>query len=251
MNTQAIKELLYKIADDQLILGHRNSEWTGLGPILEEDIAFCSMAQDKIGQSLAIYTILQELGEPDPDTSAFLREEKLFKNCQYVEMPIGEFDFSIVRHFLFDNAEAIRFKYLADSTFTPLANLSKKIKGELKYHTMHANTWIKRLGNSSKESIDRIQKALIDNWGMALGMFEVSPYEEELIQKKIFVGEKVIINEWYESISAILADTELTIPDLDSSKPVIGGRLGIHTEFLTKLLEEMSEVIRIDPEAEW
>ncbi|MDH5597506.1 MAG: phenylacetate-CoA oxygenase subunit PaaC [Cyclobacteriaceae bacterium] len=251
MNTPAIKELLYKIGDDQLILGHRNSEWTGLGPILEEDIAFCSMAQDKIGQSLAIFSILHELGEPDPDTNAFLRDAKLFKNCQYVEMPIGEFDFSIVRHFLFDNAEAIRFKHLTDSSFIPLANLSKKIKGELKYHTMHANTWIKRLGNGSKESIDRVQKALNDSWTMALGMFEVSPYEAELIQEKIFVGEKVIMQEWYESISATIEGTELSLPDLYSSKPMLGGRQGLHTESLIKLLDEMSEVIRLDPEAEW
>ena len=251
MNTQAIKELLYKIGDDQLILGHRNSEWTGLGPILEEDIAFCSMAQDKIGQSLAIYTILQELGEVDPDTNAFLREVKLFKNCQYVEMPIGEFDFSIVRHFLFDNAEAVRFKYLADSSFIPLSNLSKKIKGELKYHTMHANTWMKRLGNGSKEAIERVQKALNDSWSLALGIFEESPYEDELIQEKVFVGEKVIMQEWYDNIAAILEDTQLTLPELNSTKPLMGGRQGAHTDSLIKLLEEMSEVIRLDPEAEW
>ena len=76
-NNEAIKELLYKMADDQLILGHRNSEWTGFGPLLEEDIAFSSMAQDKIGHSLALYSILQQLGERDPDTVAFMRNAKI------------------------------------------------------------------------------------------------------------------------------------------------------------------------------
>lgn len=98
MNT-ALKELLYKMADDQLVLGHRNSEWTGMGPLLEEDIAFSSMAQDKIGQSLALYTLLQTLGESDPDTVAFTRNANQFHNCILVELPNQEYDFSLIRHF--------------------------------------------------------------------------------------------------------------------------------------------------------
>jgi ring-1,2-phenylacetyl-CoA epoxidase subunit PaaC len=77
MDHTPLKELLYKMADDQLILGHRNSEWTGMGPLLEEDIAFSSMAQDKVGQSLALYTLLHELGESDPDTVAFTNRKGL------------------------------------------------------------------------------------------------------------------------------------------------------------------------------
>ncbi|MDZ7646123.1 MAG: Phenylacetic acid catabolic protein [Cytophagales bacterium] len=80
MDQTPLKELLYKLADDQLILGHRNSEWTGMGPLLEEDIAFSSMAQDKVGQSLALYTLLHELGERDPDTVAFTRNANQFHN---------------------------------------------------------------------------------------------------------------------------------------------------------------------------
>src|SRR5437868_10675407 len=105
MNQEALKELLYKIADDLLILGHRNSEWTGMGPLLEEDIAFSSMAQDKIGQSLALYTILQELGEQTPDIVAFTRNASQFHNCILVELPNGEYDFSLIRHFMFDTAD--------------------------------------------------------------------------------------------------------------------------------------------------
>ena len=84
-----LKELLFKMADDQLILGHRNSEWTGMGPLLEEDIAFSSMAQDKVGQSQALYTQLKELGEGDPDHLAFMREASMFRNCILVELPNG------------------------------------------------------------------------------------------------------------------------------------------------------------------
>jgi len=131
MNQTALKELLYKIADDLLILGHRNSEWTGFGPLLEEDIAFSSMAQDKVGQSHALYTILNSLGERDPDTIAFTRNASQFHNCVLVELPNGEYDFSLIRHFLYDTAEAIRFEMLSSSTFQPVADLSKKIRAEL------------------------------------------------------------------------------------------------------------------------
>src|SRR2546422_1011522 len=97
---EAIKDLLFRMADDALVLGHRNSEWTGLGPILEEDIAFSSMAQDKIGHAQALYIILnEEFGEPIPDKLVYERNEKDFKCCHFVEMPIGEYDFSLVRHF--------------------------------------------------------------------------------------------------------------------------------------------------------
>ena len=108
-HVEGLKDLLYRMADDLLILGHRNSEWTGLGPMLEEDIAFSSMAQDKIGQSLAIYEILYEMGEQEPDTVAFTRNAENFHSCQLVEQPIGEYDFSLVRHFLYDHADAARF----------------------------------------------------------------------------------------------------------------------------------------------
>ena len=124
----AAKELLYKMADDQLIIGHRNSEWTGLGPILEEDIAFSSMAQDKIGQSQHLYALLHELGESDPDTVAFTRNAEQFHCSQLVEYPIGEYDFSLIRHFLFDFAEAIRFEMLQNSSYEGLAKLAKKFR---------------------------------------------------------------------------------------------------------------------------
>ena len=123
MHESAVKELLYKVADDLLILGHRNSEWTGMGPLLEEDIAFSSMAQDKIGQSLALYTILEQLGEPPPDVVAFMRKGSEFRNAIFVELPNGEYDFSLIRQFLFDNGLAIRFEMLTNSAVQTLAAL--------------------------------------------------------------------------------------------------------------------------------
>jgi ring-1,2-phenylacetyl-CoA epoxidase subunit PaaC len=251
VNIEALKELLYKMADDLLILGHRSSEWIGLGPLLEEDIAFASKAQDKVGQSLALYELLEELGEKDPDTIAFSRDAINFHNSQFVELPNGEFDFSIIRHFLFDHADAIRYQLLADSSVEPLRNLAGKFKGELQYHTMHADEWMNQLGNADDATVARMQAALDEALPYALGIFEPSPYEEALIAEGIFKGEAAIRSKWEDKIRSIVANTSLILADFDTITPVYGGRSGKHTEHLQPLLDEMGEVIQSDPNAEW
>jgi ring-1,2-phenylacetyl-CoA epoxidase subunit PaaC len=251
MNTDALKDLLYRLADDQLILGHRNSEWNGLGPILEEDIAFSSMAQDKLGHSLQLYTLLHQLGDAEPDTVAFTRNAPQFHCTQLVELPIGEYDFSLIRHFLYDHAEILRFEALSHSSYEPLAQVARKLKGELKYHTLHANTWIKQLGSSTEEAIERLQNSLNYTLPYALGLFEKTVAEDEIISGSIFVGEDEIKARWQENITKVLSQTALDIPDLTTLTPVYGGRVGEHTEYLQPLLDEMAEVFRVDPTAEW
>jgi ring-1,2-phenylacetyl-CoA epoxidase subunit PaaC len=251
MNNLPLKELLYKMADDQLIIGHRNSEWTGFGPLLEEDIAFSSMAQDKIGHSLALYTILHELGESDPDTVAFTRNANQFHNSIFTELPNQEYDFSLIRHFLYDTAEALRFELLTHSTCEPLAQVARKVRGELRYHTLHAKTWVKQLGSATEESVTRLQKSLEQAMPYALGMFEESPYEKELIEAGVFEGEKKLKESWIAKVEETIHQTSLHLPDWKIIQPITGGRIGKHTEHLQPLLDEMSEVFRIDPGAEW
>lgn len=251
MVEKAIIDLLYKLADDLLILGHRNSEWTGLGPLLEEDIAFSSMAQDKIGQSLEFYKILHQAGESDPDTLAFLRNADLFHNCQFVELPNAEYDFSLIRHFLFDMAEIIRFEMLSNSSIEIIAQAAKKFKGEIKYHVMHAESWIQQLGSATEDSINRLQKSLDYALPYALGIFEESKYEEVLINEKVFGGEKALKEQWEPRIREILETTSLVLPNFENLTPVYGGRYGDHTEHLQLLVDEMSEVFKVDPKADW
>jgi ring-1,2-phenylacetyl-CoA epoxidase subunit PaaC len=248
---EAVRELLYKMADDQLIIGHRNSEWTGLGPVLEEDIAFSSMAQDKIGQSLALYDILHQMGESDPDTIAFMRNAEQFHCCHLVEFPIGEYEFSLMRHFMFDHAEFLRFDSLASSTFEPLSMLARKLRGEIKYHTMHADVWIKQLGSATEESNRRMQDALNEVFPLALGIFEPGPMEDVLQAEGIFVGEQVLRDRWLAVILPQLEKAGLQVPAVDTLTPAIGGRFGKHTPHLQPMLDEMTEVFRIDPAAEW
>lgn len=239
------------MADDELIIGHRNSEWTGLGPILEEDIAFSSIAQDKIGQSMALYNLLHDLGEKQPDELGFGRSAADFKCCHLVEFPNGEYDFSLIRHFLFSHAENQRFAMLAESSFEPIARLAKKLKGEVKYHIMHADSWITQLGNGNEESKNKLQTALNSSFNLALGIFEPGDYENELKEMKVFEGENALLKKWLEKIEPILEKSLLKLPDQSSWNPSYGGRRGNHTQYLQPLLDEMSEVFKIDPEAEW
>lgn len=239
------------MADDALILGHRNSEWTGLGPILEEDIAFSSMAQDKIGHAQALYAILhEEFGEPSPDKLVYDRDEKKFRCCHLTEMPNGEYDFSLVRHFFFDHAELCRYKLLEQSSQKRLAALAKKIRGELKYHVMHADTWLKKLAKADEESRSRILSSVKIVYPLALGIFEKSKWEDELMKKEIFRGEETLQKEWMRSIQPVLEESEIKLPN-GKIQPAYGGRKGEHTGHLKPLLEEMREVYKLDPDAEW
>ena len=248
----AVKELMLKMADDALVIGHRNSEWTGLGPILEEDIAFSSMAQDKIGHALALYTMLHEqFEEAAPDQLAFHRSEKEFRCCHLVELPIGEYDFSVARHFLFDHAEAIRYELLTNSSYEPLGRLARKIKGELKYHVLQANSWMTRLGRGSEESHARMQSALNYAMPYTSGMFEETDSESELIAQAIFPGEKQLQEFWEERIREQLAKSNLEFPEVKPADLHLGGRKGYHTEHLHPLLEEMSQVFKLEEGVEW
>lgn len=251
-DASALKDLLYRMADDSLIIAHRNSEWTGLGPLLEEDIAFSSIAQDKLGHAYALYQLLESLGEPPADTTAFARDASQFHCCQLVEHPIGDYAFSLVRHFMFDVSESLRYEMLEKSAHEPLAKLALKVRGEIKYHTFHANTWMEQLGKKGNdESHARMQSAVNDVFPMALGIFEPSKHDATLAAEGIFAGESALEERWLAALAPVLERSGLTLPDRATTTPIYGGRSGNHTEYLQPLLEEMGEVFRIDPAAEW
>lgn len=247
----ALKELLYKMADDQLIIGHRNAEWIGIGPVLEEDIAFGSLAQDKTGQAWNLYQLLEKMGERSPDKTAFGRDEKAYKCCHLVELPIGEdYAFSLARHFYFDHAEYLRMDALKGCAHPDLAGLAKKFHGEIKYHVFHANTWVKNLLQGTDESKSRMSSALAHAFPFALGIFEEGPKEDLLVAENLFIGEKALKDKWIDQITGILSPLGIA-PDL-AANPVLGGRYGYHSEHLAPLLQEMTTVMRLEADSmEW
>lgn len=249
MENTALKELLYKIADNQLIYGHRNSEWIGLGPLLEEDISFASIAQDKVGHSRVLYNLLNTLGEADADTLAFMRNAGQFHNCTLVELPARDYELALMRHFLFDEAESVLFEALRASTNPDLAAFAAKFSGEIKYHTLHARSMVKRLLSGSDEAREKMTEAFHQLWPYCGGLFETSPYEAELTAQGIVLSEAELQKRWISTVSDFLRPLGIDLdPALLSQQ---GGRQGRHTEYLQPLLDEMSEVFRLDPTAEW
>lgn len=258
--TGPLARYLLQIADDQLIMGHRNSEWTGLGPILEEDIAFSSVAQDQVGHALAFYEFLQkECGADDSDQTAFNRPENRMLSNALVEQPIGDYAFSLARHWCYDHAIRLRYESLSGILNPTLQALAVKLQGEVKYHTFHADTWMKSLLQGSEESRLRMISAIKEVWPLALGMFESWVGEEDLLNEMgrnghaWYPGETALRLQWQEQAFQSLQGWGVDVDQwaLSNLEPVLGGRQGFHTEHLAPLVDEMTAVFRLDPQAEW
>lgn len=245
----ALNDLILRLADDELIIGHRNSEWTGLAPILEADIAFSSMAQDEMGHALAYYRLLHDLGRSDPDTLAFLRSPSDFRCASLVALDKGDWAFSIVRQYLYDTAESVRLDALGTSGYAPLAMLARKIRGEEKYHVMHGRNWVMKLGAATEESHHRMQAALDVAFPHALGLFEPTRLDATIAELGIQPREGDLCRTFVETITPFLAEAGLKLPA--NAKPAHGGRAGRHPPELAALLDAMQQVYRIEPTGKW
>lgn len=245
----AVIDLLYRLADDELVIGHRNSEWTGLGPILEADIAFSSIAQDEIGHALAYFRLLHEMGEAEPDKNAFLRAPEEYRCCALVVQSKKDWAFSLARQYLYDAAEQVRLTALVESRFRPLAILARKFAGEEKYHRMHGRTWVTHLARGTDESRSRIQAALDDAFRYAMSVFEPGKCERLLSESGIQPSESDLEARWRSLIVKELGDAGLQL-NADGAR-YYGGRFGQHSKDLTELLEAMQKVFRLEPAAAW
>lgn len=238
---EAVGNLLLAMADEEVLIGHRDSEWVGHAPILEADIAIASIAQDEIGHAILWYSLLQELGWPDPDRMAYFRDPPEFRNATLVELPRGDWAFTVVRQFLFDFAEKVRLEALIGSAWAPLAEAAAKVRREETYHLMHSRAWIARLGDATEESHQRMQAALDLAWPHALGLFEPAPGEALRVAEGIQPPEAELRARWEAEVRPILEAASLVIPQ---AEPIYGGRAGRHTEHLASLLADFQLVAR-------
>jgi ring-1,2-phenylacetyl-CoA epoxidase subunit PaaC len=249
---QAIQQLLTQkllaLADDELILAHRNSEWIGHAPILEEDIALANIAQDELGHANIWYELHQTLTGDDPDELAFFREASQFRNVQLVELPCGDWAFTMLRQYLFDAYELLLLDKLQHSRYQPLAEASAKIRNEEIYHLRHTSSWIKRLGLGTEESNRRTQAALDELWPYAQQLFVPLPDESILVDEKIVPDLAVLHERWLERVRPFLTAAHLTIPS--NQMPPTTSRSD-HTNHLTALLANMQKVARLNREAVW
>ena len=244
-------QYLLRLGDDRLVLGHRLSEWCGHGPILEEDIALANISLDLIGQATLLLKLAGETegkGRSEDDL-AYFREAIDFRNVQLVELPRGDYAFTIVRQFFFDVFSYHVLDQLQTSTHSELAGIAGKGFKEVRYHVRHSSEWVLRMGDGTRESHDRAQKAVNELWRFTGEMFQADAVDHEMVDAGIGADVEAIRPKWETIVSDVLHRATLEIP---KDPPAMnGGRQGRHTEHLGHMLSEMQIVARSYPGASW
>ncbi len=244
-------EYLLRLGDDRLVLGHRMSEWCGHGPILEEDIAMANIALDLVGQGSALLKLAGETegAGRDEDALAYFRSEPEFRNAQMLELPKGDFAFTMVRQFLFDAFSVLQWDALATCTFAPLAGIAAKALKEDRYHLRHSSDWMLRMGDGTEESHARAQKALNHLWRFTGELFESDAVDAAVHAQGIVVDLAAIQSRWQQTVFDVVGRATLAVPPAGATSS--GGRRGRHTESLGHMLAEMQIVARSHPGAKW
>jgi ring-1,2-phenylacetyl-CoA epoxidase subunit PaaC len=189
MNVSSRTDLLLQIADDELVLGWRNSEWTGIAPFLEEDVAFSSIAQNEIGHARALYELAARNLGTTADELAFDRKPEEYRCSPFVELRlVPDWARTIARHYLYETADAKRLEALKAADDPELAGLAAKIDREEVYHRMHAQMWHDRLREEPRfiEALEELEP-LVDQRGEHLPEF-AELWEEMTMVRRSVVG---------------------------------------------------------------
>jgi ring-1,2-phenylacetyl-CoA epoxidase subunit PaaC len=250
---QPFVELLLSVADDKFILGHRNADWTGLAPILEEDIAFSSLSQDEIAHATALYQMIAGFLGTKPDKLAFGRKPEEYRCAQLVELS-DEYNWAmaICRNFFCDHFDSLRLRRLAQSKYTPLAQLAARLAAEEQIHIEHVDSWMKRLGQGGEDASRRMQEELDRLTPLASLLFEPAKGQEDLEAEGIYPHlESEMFGCWAESLQNVARESGLSLRLRPVPPGVVGGRRGRHSDTFLVLLDELTEVYRLEPEAAW
>jgi ring-1,2-phenylacetyl-CoA epoxidase subunit PaaC len=251
MTPPAFFNYLLRLGDDRLVLGHRLSEWCGHGPILEEDIALANIALDLIGQSTLVLKLAGQMegNGRSEDALAYFRDGVDFRNALLVELPKGDFGFTIVRQFLFSVYSLLQMETLSRSSNVDLAGIAAKAVKESRYHVRHTAEWVITLGDGTDESHARAQNAVDDLWRYTGELFIADDIDREVATAGLGVDPSTLSDRWNAEVARVLSDATLTIPK--TSYMQRGGRDGKHTEHLGHMLSEMQIVARSHPGASW
>lgn len=246
-------------ADNALILGHRNSEWTGHGPILEQDIALSNIALDLVGQARNFYQLAASgINEIDPgqqiteDDLAYLRNEGEFRNFILVEQPNGDWAKTILRQFYYSTYQFLLYNQLLQSNIPEIAAISEKSIKETRYHVKWSSEWVLRLGDGTEESHARMLEAshTLNPWISEL--FLPADFEYEASASGAGILPEILKDEWYYRVNKLFETA--TLPRISSEKKpmqILSGKKGIHSEHLGFLLAEMQVLQRTYPGATW
>ncbi|MGH2739049.1 MAG: 1,2-phenylacetyl-CoA epoxidase subunit PaaC [Actinomycetota bacterium] len=280
--------LLLVLADDELVIGHRHSEWTGWAPHIEEDLAFSSIAQDEMAHAKLLYEVAADLAGTDADRLAFGRQPDEYRHAVLCERPNADWGYTVARQYLYDTADDLRLQALEDSTFRELADAVRTIRMEERYHLEHARLWFDRLSRGPIGARERFAAGLTRALREAVGLFEEIPGEQNLVSDRVLArSSEDLLGLWLERIGGdiesvsldwILAEHRemgemtptssgvveeehtLAVPGIERRDgrwvhvgefSGAGGRQGRHTDDFVALWEEMTDLYRAIPGATW
>ena len=262
------------LADNSLILGQRNAEWCGHGPVLEQDIAITNISLDLIGQARNFFQYAAQLindskksgfpkapsplergfgGEATEDTLAYLRKEREFRNLLLVEQPNGDWAQTILRQFFFSQYQYLLFDQLQNSNDKQLAAIAEKSLKEVAYHLRWSSEWVIRLGDGTNESHQRMVIAIEELWRYTGEMFQATSYELRAASDGTGVDVSNLKEPWEKKVSNILGEASLHPPlgGRAAGYMQTGGKNGMHTEHLGYILTELQYMQRAYPGCEW
>lgn len=245
-------EYLCRLGDNTLVLGHRVSEWCGVAPVLEEDIALANTALDLIGQTqlwLGLAGEVEGKGR-DADALAFHRDVWDFRNLLLVEQPNGDFGQTMMRQFLFDSWHLALLKGLATSKNDQVAAIAEKSVKEVTYHLERATDTVIGLGDGTQESHMRMQKALDRLYPYVGEMFITDDVDTAMSEQGIAPDPASLRPAFDAHLADVLAEATLSKPQDDFAHK--GGKSGVrHTEHLGHMLTQMQWLQRAYPDATW
>lgn len=253
---------LLHLADNAVVLGQRNAEWCGHGPIIEEDLALANMSLDLIGQARLLYSEAAKLigGDATEDTLAYFRDVPDFRNYTLLELPHrsalvgyakGDMDYgtTIVRNFLYSALMVPLWSQLEHAADANLAAIAAKSLKEASYHLRHSRDWLVKLGDGTDESHARVQAALEHLMPYTQEFWTQSAMEKEAADAGITIDWTQLKTDWNALVDAALAEATLKRPS--SVGYVTQGKVGSHSEHLGFLLAEMQSLARAHPGAQW
>ncbi len=244
-------QYLLRLGDTCLILAQRLGEWCGHAPVLEEDIALTNVALDLVGQSRALLTRAGELEGRghDEDQLAFLRDERDYFNLTLVELPRGDFAFTVLRNLFVATWAKLLWDRLHTSSDAEVAAIAGKALKEVRYHQQHAADWVVRLADGTEESRRRVDAALAALWIYTAELFDSDAVDAQAQASGLGPRWADLREPWLAEIGAVFAESGLTIPH-DSAFRSTGTR-GVHSEHMGFILSDMQHLQRSYPGGVW
>lgn len=257
---KALIELLFQLADDDFLFAYRGSEWLGLAPHIEEDVASSSISQDSMGHAAMFYKLLEELGIGHADALAHARPASERKNCllvervngpgNYMEDPQYDWAYAVVRNYFYTLAKKIKMQSLKQSDYQPLADVAVKVDMEIHYHLLHWKTWFVQLLNSTEEAKNRMLQAIEKVMNDFSDVFSFGDQAQLIHSYGLIEEESVLKERWVTALAQVVKNVQITIPQTTNNESK-SGRNGEHSIELEEALAILGEVYNSDTAAAW